>query len=138
MVNVQEKIGKDTHQHTEKAKQCHSSCQKVLRSLSLLNFRFLWHAICFHLSGWHKLYCVGSAHKQRKLWTSWNWGRWSIIKSLNTLSFYTAISHIRREFNTRGDVLQVIYVKPGCEANLDSLIQDTIRLTTSVKVWTSC
>ncbi|RVX06178.1 Large ribosomal RNA subunit accumulation protein YCED-like 2, chloroplastic [Vitis vinifera] len=28
---------------------------------------------------------------------------------------------------------EVIYVKPGCEANLDSLIQDTIRLTTSVK-----
>nr|CAN71835.1 hypothetical protein VITISV_002916 [Vitis vinifera] len=28
---------------------------------------------------------------------------------------------------------KVIYVKPGCEANLDSLIQDTIRLTTSVK-----
>ncbi|EEF31251.1 conserved hypothetical protein [Ricinus communis] len=27
----------------------------------------------------------------------------------------------------------VIYVKPGYEANLDSLIQDTIRLTTSVK-----
>ena len=29
---------------------------------------------------------------------------------------------------------QVIYVKPGCEADLDSLIQDTIRLSTSVKV----
>ncbi|KAK9275343.1 hypothetical protein L1049_022607 [Liquidambar formosana] len=28
--------------------------------------------------------------------------------------------------------LQVIYVKPGYEADLDSLIQDTIRLTTSV------
>ncbi|PPS06859.1 hypothetical protein GOBAR_AA13786 [Gossypium barbadense] len=28
---------------------------------------------------------------------------------------------------------QVIYVKPGYEANLDSLIQDTIRLTTSTK-----
>ncbi|KAI3713960.1 hypothetical protein L1987_72549 [Smallanthus sonchifolius] len=27
---------------------------------------------------------------------------------------------------------QVIYVKPGCEADLDSLIQDTVRLTTSV------
>ncbi|GLT91671.1 hypothetical protein SLE2022_095470 [Rubroshorea leprosula] len=26
--------------------------------------------------------------------------------------------------------LQVIYVKPGNEANLDSLIQDTIRLAT--------
>ncbi|WJZ81372.1 hypothetical protein VitviT2T_001218 [Vitis vinifera] len=32
-----------------------------------------------------------------------------------------------------GDDPSVIYVKPGCEANLDSLIQDTIRLTTSVK-----
>ncbi|XWS34303.1 hypothetical protein CRYUN_Cryun21dG0028600 [Craigia yunnanensis] len=29
---------------------------------------------------------------------------------------------------------KVIYVKPGDEANLDSLIQDTIRLTTSTKV----
>lgn len=29
---------------------------------------------------------------------------------------------------------QVIYVKPGYEANLDSLVQDTIRLTLSVKV----
>nr|GFC31050.1 large ribosomal RNA subunit accumulation protein YCED homolog 2, chloroplastic isoform X1 [Tanacetum cinerariifolium] len=29
-------------------------------------------------------------------------------------------------------ILQVIYVKPGCEADLDSLIQDTIRLNTSV------
>jgi len=28
----------------------------------------------------------------------------------------------------------VIYVKPGYEADLDSLVQDTIRLTTSVKV----
>ncbi|XWS22989.1 hypothetical protein CRYUN_Cryun29cG0082700 [Craigia yunnanensis] len=28
---------------------------------------------------------------------------------------------------------EVIYVKPGYEANLDSLIQDTIRLTTSTK-----
>ncbi|KAJ4973865.1 hypothetical protein NE237_007039 [Protea cynaroides] len=27
----------------------------------------------------------------------------------------------------------VIYVKPGCEADLDSLVQDTIRLNTSVK-----
>ncbi|OVA05742.1 hypothetical protein BVC80_1419g13 [Macleaya cordata] len=32
-----------------------------------------------------------------------------------------------------GDDPSVIYVKPGCEADLDSLIQDTIRLTTSVK-----
>eukprot|EP00257_Ricinus_communis_P027804 XP_025015218.1 large ribosomal RNA subunit accumulation protein YCED homolog 2, chloroplastic isoform X4 [Ricinus communis] len=32
-----------------------------------------------------------------------------------------------------GDDPSVIYVKPGYEANLDSLIQDTIRLTTSVK-----
>ncbi|XP_071696278.1 large ribosomal RNA subunit accumulation protein YCED homolog 2, chloroplastic-like [Rutidosis leptorrhynchoides] len=31
-----------------------------------------------------------------------------------------------------GDDPSVIYVKPGCEADLDSLIQDTIRLTTSV------
>lgn len=30
-------------------------------------------------------------------------------------------------------IVQVIYVKPGYEANLDSLIQDTIRLTTSTK-----
>lgn len=29
---------------------------------------------------------------------------------------------------------QVIYVKPGDEINLDSLIQDTIRLATAVKV----
>nr|XP_043606572.1 large ribosomal RNA subunit accumulation protein YCED homolog 2, chloroplastic isoform X2 [Erigeron canadensis] len=33
-----------------------------------------------------------------------------------------------------GDDPSVIYVKPGCEADLDSLIQDTIRLTTSVNV----
>ncbi|XVF03052.1 hypothetical protein REPUB_Repub04eG0227000 [Reevesia pubescens] len=32
-----------------------------------------------------------------------------------------------------GDDPSVIYVKPGYEANLDSLIQDTIRLTTSNK-----
>ncbi|KAB2090413.1 hypothetical protein ERO13_A03G110300v2 [Gossypium hirsutum] len=32
-----------------------------------------------------------------------------------------------------GDDPSVIYVKPGYEANLDSLIQDTIRLTTSTK-----
>ncbi|XP_010277278.1 PREDICTED: uncharacterized protein LOC104611776 [Nelumbo nucifera] len=32
-----------------------------------------------------------------------------------------------------GDDPSVIYVKPGCEADLDSLIRDTIRLTTSVK-----
>uniref|UniRef100_A0A7N0TX58 Uncharacterized protein n=1 Tax=Kalanchoe fedtschenkoi TaxID=63787 RepID=A0A7N0TX58_KALFE len=32
-----------------------------------------------------------------------------------------------------GDDPSVIYVKPGYEANLDSLIQDTIRLTLSVK-----
>ncbi|GAB4842819.1 hypothetical protein Ancab_012796 [Ancistrocladus abbreviatus] len=32
-----------------------------------------------------------------------------------------------------GDDPSVIYVKPGCEADLDSLIQDTIRLQTSVK-----
>ncbi|XP_050230906.1 large ribosomal RNA subunit accumulation protein YCED homolog 2, chloroplastic [Mercurialis annua] len=32
-----------------------------------------------------------------------------------------------------GDDPSVIYVKPGSEANLDSLVQDTIRLTTSVK-----
>lgn len=32
-----------------------------------------------------------------------------------------------------GDDPSVIYVKPGCEADLDSLIQDTLRLTTSVK-----
>ncbi|KAI7724696.1 hypothetical protein M8C21_004573, partial [Ambrosia artemisiifolia] len=31
-----------------------------------------------------------------------------------------------------GDDPSVIYVKPGCEADLDSLIQDTVRLTTSV------
>nr|GFC07648.1 hypothetical protein [Tanacetum cinerariifolium] len=31
-----------------------------------------------------------------------------------------------------GDDPSVIYVKPGCEADLDSLIQDTIRLNTSV------
>lgn len=30
--------------------------------------------------------------------------------------------------------LQVIYVKPGNEADLDSLIQDTIRLAVSVNV----
>lgn len=30
--------------------------------------------------------------------------------------------------------LQVIYVKPGYEADLDSLIQDSIRLATSVEV----
>ncbi|KAF2302595.1 hypothetical protein GH714_038970 [Hevea brasiliensis] len=29
--------------------------------------------------------------------------------------------------------IKVIYVKPGYESNLDPLIQDTIRLTTSVK-----
>ncbi|XP_042010925.1 uncharacterized protein LOC121759421 [Salvia splendens] len=29
--------------------------------------------------------------------------------------------------------LQVIYVRPGYEADLDSLIQDTVRLATSVK-----
>jgi len=29
---------------------------------------------------------------------------------------------------------QVIYVRPGYEANLDSLVQDTIRLTTYAKV----
>ncbi|KAK1400395.1 hypothetical protein POM88_010258 [Heracleum sosnowskyi] len=28
---------------------------------------------------------------------------------------------------------RVIYVNPGCEADLDSLVQDTIRLTTSVE-----
>ncbi|XP_050275866.1 large ribosomal RNA subunit accumulation protein YCED homolog 2, chloroplastic isoform X1 [Quercus robur] len=32
-----------------------------------------------------------------------------------------------------GDDPSVIYVKPGYEADLDSLVQDTIRLTTSVK-----
>ncbi|XP_021646768.2 large ribosomal RNA subunit accumulation protein YCED homolog 2, chloroplastic [Hevea brasiliensis] len=32
-----------------------------------------------------------------------------------------------------GDDPSVIYVKPGYESNLDPLIQDTIRLTTSVK-----
>ncbi|KAI3849310.1 hypothetical protein MKW92_007302 [Papaver armeniacum] len=32
-----------------------------------------------------------------------------------------------------GDDPSVIYVKPGCEADLDSLIRDTIRLTTSAK-----
>ncbi|KAL5699691.1 hypothetical protein ACHQM5_030560 [Ranunculus cassubicifolius] len=32
-----------------------------------------------------------------------------------------------------GDDPSVIYVKPGADADLDSLIQDTIRLTTSVK-----
>ncbi|XP_007045592.2 PREDICTED: uncharacterized protein LOC18610070 [Theobroma cacao] len=32
-----------------------------------------------------------------------------------------------------GDDPSVIYVKPGYEANLDSLIQDTIRLTTTTK-----
>ncbi|KAI3976419.1 hypothetical protein MKX01_008277 [Papaver californicum] len=32
-----------------------------------------------------------------------------------------------------GDDPSVIYVKPGCEADLDSLIQDTVRLTTSAK-----
>lgn len=32
-----------------------------------------------------------------------------------------------------GDDPSVIYVKPGCEANLDSLIQETVRLTISVK-----
>lgn len=32
-----------------------------------------------------------------------------------------------------GDDPSVIYVKPGYEADLDSLIQDTLRLTTSVK-----
>ncbi|XP_042496188.1 large ribosomal RNA subunit accumulation protein YCED homolog 2, chloroplastic isoform X2 [Macadamia integrifolia] len=32
-----------------------------------------------------------------------------------------------------GDDPSVIYVKPGCEADLDSLVQDTIRLNTSVK-----
>ncbi|XP_065865426.1 large ribosomal RNA subunit accumulation protein YCED homolog 2, chloroplastic isoform X2 [Euphorbia lathyris] len=32
-----------------------------------------------------------------------------------------------------GDDPSVIYVKPGCEANLDSLIQDTLRLTVSVQ-----
>ncbi|KAK1438063.1 hypothetical protein QVD17_03875 [Tagetes erecta] len=31
-----------------------------------------------------------------------------------------------------GDDPSVIYVRPGCEADLDSLIQDTVRLTTSV------
>ncbi|XP_022733099.1 large ribosomal RNA subunit accumulation protein YCED homolog 2, chloroplastic isoform X2 [Durio zibethinus] len=35
-----------------------------------------------------------------------------------------------------GDDPSVIYVKPGYEANLDSLIHDTIRLTTSSKVRT--
>lgn len=30
--------------------------------------------------------------------------------------------------------VQVIYVKPGYQADLDSLVQDTIRLTTAVKV----
>lgn len=30
--------------------------------------------------------------------------------------------------------VQVIYVKPGHQADLDSLIRDTIRLTTTVKV----
>ncbi|KAF5207242.1 Large ribosomal rna subunit accumulation protein yced-like protein [Thalictrum thalictroides] len=34
---------------------------------------------------------------------------------------------------SRTTPLSVIYVKPGSEADLDSLIQDTIRLTTSVK-----
>ncbi|KAK1325687.1 hypothetical protein QJS10_CPA01g00107 [Acorus calamus] len=32
-----------------------------------------------------------------------------------------------------GDDPSVIYVKPGADANLDALIQDTIRLTTSIK-----
>nr|XP_048318516.1 large ribosomal RNA subunit accumulation protein YCED homolog 2, chloroplastic isoform X2 [Ziziphus jujuba var. spinosa] len=32
-----------------------------------------------------------------------------------------------------GDDPSVIYVKPGNEADLDSLVQDTIRLTTSIK-----
>uniref|UniRef100_A0A2P2LCW1 Uncharacterized protein LOC105641023 isoform X2 n=1 Tax=Rhizophora mucronata TaxID=61149 RepID=A0A2P2LCW1_RHIMU len=34
-----------------------------------------------------------------------------------------------------GDDPSVIYVKPGCEAVLDSLVQDTIRLTAAVTVW---
>ncbi|KAM6571123.1 hypothetical protein CsatA_015203 [Cannabis sativa] len=32
-----------------------------------------------------------------------------------------------------GDDPSVIYVKPGCEAELDAFIQDTIRITTSTK-----
>ncbi|XP_027151382.1 large ribosomal RNA subunit accumulation protein YCED homolog 2, chloroplastic [Coffea eugenioides] len=32
-----------------------------------------------------------------------------------------------------GDDPSVIYVKPGCEADLDSLVQDSIRLAASVK-----
>ncbi|XP_063941588.1 large ribosomal RNA subunit accumulation protein YCED homolog 2, chloroplastic isoform X2 [Daucus carota subsp. sativus] len=32
-----------------------------------------------------------------------------------------------------GDDPSVIYVNPGCEADLDTLVQDTIRLTTSVE-----
>ncbi|KAK1387330.1 large ribosomal RNA subunit accumulation protein YCED-like [Heracleum sosnowskyi] len=35
-----------------------------------------------------------------------------------------------REIDTN---FSVIYVNPGCEADLDSLVQDTIRLTTSVE-----
>ncbi|KAF4403011.1 hypothetical protein G4B88_010463 [Cannabis sativa] len=33
-----------------------------------------------------------------------------------------------------GDDPSVIYVKPGCEAELDAFIQDTIRITTSTKI----
>lgn len=43
----------------------------------------------------------------------------------------------RKEFGIPeigGNDSSVIYVKPGCEVNLDSLIKDTIRLTASAKV----
>ncbi|KAL3718719.1 hypothetical protein ACJRO7_003782 [Eucalyptus globulus] len=44
------------------------------------------------------------------------------------------VSHATELPEIGGDDPSVIYVKPGYEAHLDQLIQDTLRLTTSVKV----
>ncbi|KAI6669478.1 hypothetical protein NL676_004363 [Syzygium grande] len=43
------------------------------------------------------------------------------------------VSHATKVPEIGGDDPSVIYVKPGYEAHLDPLIQDTLRLTTSVK-----
>nr|KAJ0216214.1 hypothetical protein LSAT_V11C300114970 [Lactuca sativa] len=49
-----------------------------------------------------------------------------------SLSLYLSLNIYTERRTEDIDVLQVIYVKPGCEADLDTLIQDNIRLTTSV------
>lgn len=95
----------------------------------------------------YQFQCLGSSIKSIQSTWTWslftrNWRGWPISKlsfSLNSLllsssSFSSLFSLTKQRILHQK---QVIYVKPGNEANLDSLVQDTIRLTTSIKVWTS-